>query len=269
MKSRPSLLTATGAVLFLIAAGLPAQIAWRYGHTPLELVAVLGKLAPLNWAVLMGSIITAVLALRGSRALQYALPCLTLLTLWNNWLVARLQPEVSPFGVAALSTLALAASVAVLIHPAVRKIFANPTLRWWRTPVRKHINLKAKIRPVKGGEVCAMTYDLSESGAFIATDHAIWADQLRLSSRALEIGAHCSLRLDLNPYRALHCIAKVVRHAEARGQYPGGFALQFEGLSPEDRRALHRFLNQLREQAEAAERTRSGDVGPPTNRLDA
>jgi hypothetical protein len=144
----------------------------------------------------------------------------------------------------------------------VRDVLSRPSRRWWLTPSRKRIMLKAKVRPVRGGEVSATTFDLSESGAFISTEHAVWHDRLRQTSTALEIGAHCSLKLDLDAYRALQCIGKVVRHTEPRGRYPAGFALQFEGLTPDDRRLLLKFLARLRDTAAEPQYAGSESAAP-------
>ena len=242
MKNRPRSLVLLSGVLLAIAASFPAQIMLLHGHSPLEAGEILAQLAPFNWAVIAVSLVFAVLAFRASRATIYAAPLFVAVTSWNNWLVCELQPGASLAGTGAASLLAALAAFGPLAVPSVRRVLRNPRLRWWRTPSRKRVALTAKVRPVKGGEVSAVTFDLSESGAFIATEHASW-DRLRQGSHALEVGAHCSLKLDLDSYRALHCIAKVIRHTEARGNYPGGFALHFEGLSTEDRRVLGRFLS--------------------------
>ena len=263
MKKRPKALLAVAGLMMGIAVSLPVQIMLMHGHNPLEILAVLAKLAPLNWAVMMIASAFGILAFRASRGMIYAAPAFIAITGWNNWVVGQLQPGATPLGTGLISLAAAAAAALPFAIPSVRRVLANPGLRWWRTPERKRVALIAKVRPVKGGEVSAVTFDLSESGAFIATEHAIWEDRLRTKLARARDRRHCSLKVDLDPYRALHCIAKVIRHTEPRGNYPGGFALQFEGLTPDDRRMLARFLTRLQEAAAAPTAAAPQGAEPP------
>jgi hypothetical protein len=212
----------------------------RFGIPPTDPGAIADKLAPLNWFAMIIGVVFAGLLYRASSMARILGPVFLLIIAWNNWLVASLDvDQESDFVYVGTFLVFLATSV--LFLPEIRRVMSNPGLRWWLTPVRKRVKIAARVRPAQGGaELLAHTFDLSEEGVFIRVDN--WG---AASTRALSVGTHCAVALDLEPNRPINGIARVVRHANAIGKYPSGFAVYFEGLEYGDRARLRKFVRSL------------------------
>jgi hypothetical protein len=177
-------------------------------------------------------------------------PVFLMVLAWNNWLVASLDADAETDSIIFGTFLVIAAS-AVLLLPTVRYLLSNPHQRWWLTPERKKIHIRARVRPADGGgELIAQTFDISEEGVFISLERANWSAGSSFSTthnatRSLSVGSHCAVVLDLQPNRTVNGIARIVRHAPARGKYPKGFAVYFEGLQKRDRALLKDFVKKI------------------------
>src|SRR4051812_44795091 len=97
MKTRPKTLLYTTAFLIAVAIGMPLQIMFLYGHPPNEMLPIAAKLAPLNWAIMFMAPLVAWLVYRASPFVLMAVPMLTYLVMVNNWFVAELGTDFSPF----------------------------------------------------------------------------------------------------------------------------------------------------------------------------
>ncbi|HUP55937.1 MAG TPA: PilZ domain-containing protein [Bdellovibrionota bacterium] len=224
MRRRPLSLTLLSALVAGIAISLPIQIMIRFEIPITEPAAIADKLAPLNWFVMILGAALAGLLYRAAPSARVLAPVFLAILTWNNWLVAHLDPDLDS-DLVVIGTVAVYACVAVLLLPPVRKLLMNPTMRWWLTPPRKKLSVHARVAPLENGEAIgaldAFTYDLSEGGVFI---------KLPDVALAPPIGAVCTVRLDLALDRTVRGVARVVRHAQAQGQYPAGFAVEFEQL---------------------------------------
>jgi hypothetical protein len=238
MKKRPTLLTILSLLVFGIAISFPIQIMVRFGIPPTEPGAVADKLAPLNWFSMAIGLILSGLIMRASALARLLAPVFILIIAWNNWLVANLDTAQNG-DIALLGTLLVLTAMSVLLLPEIRRVMTHPNLRWWLTPPRKKVELATRVRPSQGGaELRAHTFDLSEGGVFIALDPGALNPR---TMRTLPVGSHCAVTVDLPEHR-ISSIARVVRHAEARGTYPSGFAVTFENMQSEDRARLRQFM---------------------------
>ncbi len=247
MKARPSLLLWQSALLFLIAAAFPIQIMLLFGHSPFEWHAIASKLAPMNWIVIGLSLLSSILAWRASPALLVLLPILSGSVVYNNWIVAAASLNYN-WRVAMGSAIA---AVAVLCLPVLRKsvrgLLLAPQRRWWLTPKRHSICIPVRLKlhlPQGSTEYLAMTFDLSEGGAFIplemmAPTHENGSQEL---PPVIRIGTQCYVSLPLRGLNRVSCRAEVVRHASSNGRYPGGIGIRFLGLGWRARSALEGYI---------------------------
>jgi hypothetical protein len=241
MHKRPREFALLATALFLIAGAMPAQVALMFGHPPWEVLAILAKLAPMNWVVLALAITGALISLRAARALIGFVPLFVVAVAWNHWIIARSGLNHGPAALI-LSTMGVAALMSLLLFPEPLRVLRKPGLRWWQTAPRVKAQLPTVIWPVLGGEVVAETFDLSEGGAFIAWQASSTDVRSVVMLRNLRSGTHCSVRVVLGGERTLRCTAQVVRQAPAQGKYPEGFALRFIGLTHSERRMLARYV---------------------------
>lgn len=250
MKTKPRKLDYLALFLLGVAFAMPLQIMILYGHSPLEMTAVLAKLAPLNWLVLALAPLTAWLIYRASPLVLAAVPLLTVVVVHNNWFVSEMGTDYSPLTVG-LSTGAFILAMGSLATREVRNILMNPGRRWWLTPKRKRVTIPVHVVVPGHGEYAfdSRTFDLSETGAFLVPEGAA-----RALLQSVSAGTNCSLSFDLGraqltehnnglgTRRAIHCRAEVVRTTEGHGQYPSGVAIRFVDLGWEQKRVLRNVV---------------------------
>lgn len=243
MRTKPRKLDYLALFLLGVAFAMPLQIMFLYEHTPLEMGAVLAKLAPLNWLVLVLAPLTAWFIYRASPLMLIAVPILTTVVIHNNWLVAEIGTDYSPLSIG-LSTGAFLLAMASLATRETRDLLINPGRRWWLTPKRKRISIPVHVVVPGHGEYAfdSRTFDLSESGAFLVT-----SGSLESLLKSIGAGTNCSISLDLDKLqhgkgRALQCRAEIVRAAGAQGAYPSGIGVRFVELGRDQRRALQEVV---------------------------
>ena len=247
MKNRPKLLTWQCFFLLFIALSFPLQIMFLFGLAPWEFKAVAIKIAPLNWIVMGFALLSSVFAWRASRLLLFTIPLVAAAVLYNNWIVAvaalNFVPELA-WGSAATGAILLCLP---LLRQNIRNLLTTPSRRWWLTPTRHpvHVPVRLKLHLAQGShEFLAMTYDLSEGGAFIPLE--MMAPTIETGARDLPptigIGTQCYVSLPLRGLSRVTCRGEVVRYAGKQGQYPVGIGIRFLGLGWKARQALEEFL---------------------------
>jgi hypothetical protein len=230
MRRRPLTLLALSIVLAGVAIAYPIQIMILYDHGLEETGAILAKLAPFNWMVMIGSLVCSVLAFRASPQLWTAFPLLTVVVAWNNMLVSEVGDDYSSLQTS-LATLGFASLGGLLFTEQAWEILNHPEKRWWRRPARKQVTAPVFIIPQHGEAFRAETFDISSSGAFI-----------RVNNSSVRKGDKVSLRLTMGALTVLRCEAQIVRSDSARGLYPSGVGIQFKNLNRYDARELRKYL---------------------------
>lgn len=233
MRKKPKELIALSLFFGAIAVGMPLQIMFMYGHTPLEGVAIMAKLAPLNWAVMVLAAASALLAYHGSPYCLAVVPMLSYTVIQNNWLVAEIGSDFSPF-VAGLGTLGYFAGCSPIFTKRVRDVLLNPERRWWFTPHRRRVQMPVLIGN-DGLEFISSTFDLSETGAFIVG---------RPQLAGIKPGRVFYIFFDLKRSQRIQCRAQVVRNVGARGNYPEGVGVRFLDIGPRERELLAEFTRE-------------------------
>ncbi len=240
MKIKPMSLKILTVFFLAITISMPIQIMVLYQHSIFELSAALAKLTPLNWMVMVTSMVAAWLSFSVSPLSWVVIPFLCILVVQNNWLVAEIGTDYSAFQAGLASGLFLICSVSPLLLPQNRLIFGNPKLRWWLTPSRKKITLPvsmnlSKIRGNSYTELKSRTFDISETGAFVMFEN------FENSKTLPEVGSRFTVVLGKNPIR---CEVEVVRvnvynqDEEQRPNYPTGIGVKFKNLNASDRHKI-------------------------------
>ncbi len=243
MQKLPKEFTVLGLILICIILAMPLQIMFTYQFTPLEIDAILVGLAPLNWLVIFTALLHAAAMYRASSYVYATMPFFLLAITWNNWLVGSLETQYSAL-TASLATCAAFLMHAVLLSKNAKTVLLNQKKRWWLTPERKKISIRAVLLPVLGGELHSRTFDISDGGAFISLDDASWAPLKSAPITHLQEGNVCSVRLMLDTLSVIHCGAEIVRQTHANGHYPAGIGIRFISLKPDQRKVIHSAMSQ-------------------------
>lgn len=70
-------------------------------------------------------------------------------------------------------------SALYFVRKEIKSPYFNPRLRWWETAKRYAFNLQTDISSLDGGApIVTSTFDISESGAFLVSDHSFSAAQM-------------------------------------------------------------------------------------------
>ena len=248
MKKRPKELTFVALFLLAVAIGLPVQVMMAYGHTPSELGAVAAKLAPLNWLIILFAPPTAWLIARASSWVLVALPLVSSLVLYNNYLVAQVGLN-GPAWQMWAGSLAFLSGLFPIMTRRARIMLVDPNARWWMTPRRNRKEIRVRLKIASGErEFYVRTFDVSEGGAFISFDHVVTSVTGFGEHSGIEKfykmskGTQCFLSIPLGGLTVLQCRGEVVRNVPAQGMYPAGVGVRFLGLSWQDKKLLSEFL---------------------------
>ncbi len=103
--------------------------------------------------------------------LVLALAALSIYLNIQEWKIAS---DVISVPMLILVTSTNAALLVYLLLPSVRAVFMNPRLRWWETPPRYTVNLRAQISKDDGQAKPCTIVDLSTGGAGLQTETEIF-----------------------------------------------------------------------------------------------
>jgi hypothetical protein len=242
MLKRPKILDLFSVFLIGVAVSLPIQIMFIYGHTPTEMFQVLTKVTTLNWLIIFALLGNAYLVHKADPVVRWTLPLAALLVGFNNFVVGRWGFDFS----STQTWLASAGFIlchGILCRKPILDLFKHPEHRWWLRPMRKKVEILAYISPYNGLAFKTKTFDISEGGAFIPVN----AEDLTprgpkgVRNRFLVVDDRVSLCLTLG-LAQLRCDGRIVRNVTAKGIYPSGIGISFEGMQRTQKKELRRFI---------------------------
>lgn len=244
MKQKPIEFNLLSLFFLIIASSLPLQVMIQYHHLPSEVDAIFAKLTPLNFLIMFLSLVCSVLSFSVSKKLSYIFPILCLIVIWNNILFTLVDANFSPT-IATLASIGFLAFGTLLFRNRPLNALKNPELHWWNTPKRKAMKIQTFVYPVTGGDIISETLNVSTTGAFILSEPLIWKTPSGTTiPNIIKQGTRCKVRMVLNDTESIACSAEIVRKVDHSSQteHPLGFALQFIGLSNQDRNRLSESL---------------------------
>lgn len=235
MKNRPWTLYSLALVYIAIALSMPLQVLMMHEHPFAELGLAITKLTALNWILITGLIAGGIVVFRGSPWMVPIGVSLIFLVTLNNFIVSYFGEDFSLPQTLSASFL-FAGVHGILLHPTMRKLFADPGLRWWRTARRYDLKVPVAVR----GPTSSFTFetlDISETGLFLPLSEGLKPTQL-----GLELNEQIQLQLKFGTLHQIKCHGKVVRHGKPNERRPEGLGIQFTQLSAKERRRLKRYL---------------------------
>jgi hypothetical protein len=219
------------SLLFLaVALSLPAQVMIIYGHGFNEIGAVFDKLTWLNDVVMAGCLVCSVLVFRASPILRPLVPFMIVLVALNNYVVGYYATDYSMWAASA-GTFGFAFLNLPLLHPRLQWLMLHPEKRWWMRAERKRVQLPVTIEGTRLQPMRNEIFDISESGAFVSG-----------VGKDMRIGDWITVRMKFGMFTHVRCQAKIVRRAEAMGDYPRGIGVQFMNMNWRERASLRRCI---------------------------
>lgn len=244
MPTRPKSLIALSISLCLVAVSLPLQIHFLFGYGLHEWSEIVARLTPLNQTLFFLLLATALALYEGASLALVLVPCLILLVIWNNMIVGSYEINYSSLQTFWASTAFIALNGLILRKDAL-KVLLNPSLRWWKIPVRKLVSLPLEVLRLNGERFAAKTYNLSVSGMFVPALATSINSENSLSTHFLPSDSEVvlvSFRVGETP---VECQAQVVRRSEAKGIYPAGVGIRFVNLDKKAQRRLKQYLRKV------------------------
>ncbi len=236
MAKRPMPLTFMAGLFLLLAFSMPLQVMFLYGHGPSEWQAISNKLTLFNWFVFCALTCNAILVWRVSPLLKVSVPALMGGVLLNNWIAGWYATDFSLW-TTTVGTLAFMVLNAPLLDDHVQWIIKHPERRWWIRSERRKLCVPVLIEGTQLASLKASTFDVSETGVFVPI------------TRDLGVGDWIHVRLQFDSLNQMRCQGRVVRRAEARGEYPAGVGIEFKDMTWGQRRELRRHIRRSRREA--------------------
>jgi len=228
VKEKPILFPLLALFFIGVAVSIPVQIALLYEHDLSSLQdwsAILIKITPLNWFVMLVCAINAFLAFRVSQALKYFIPLGVVATAMNNFVVALWGTDYSHLQ-ASSATLGYIFVSYSYIFSSSYEALKNPKIQWWKIPPRYKQNLPVWIESRGKRKVLTTTFDISQSGTFLAAMNQYTNNLMN----DLHVGEHINLYISTEK-GDLKLRGTVVRKEyQSHGSYPQGMGVKFSPL---------------------------------------
>jgi hypothetical protein len=215
MRKRPLALSLFSLALLGVAISLPVQAIYIQ-----DLADLPQSLTLLNIFIMLLCTLTAVAAIKVHASFRILLPFTVVAVVFNNWWVGYvgfnydlLQTSYASIGFVLLCT--------ILLETNTFKVLLNPKLKWWEVATRAKTEIPVSLFPLRGMALNKKSYDISETGMFLQG-----LDKTELGQ--LHVGEKLEVCLHFNKILKFRCTTKIVRKADAQGQYPTGIGLQFQ-----------------------------------------
>jgi hypothetical protein len=234
MTLRPKQFYLVSACMLFAAISFPFQVAWLYGHSLTEVQSIFAKLTHLNWLVLVSLLMGAYLYFQASRWIIIFAPIMLAIISYNNYQVGAFGGDFSLLQTT-LASMGAGILFLPLFMPSSRAILRNPQRRWWRISKRHTKKVSATLNPFVGEMIQAQTYDLSQTGVFLALKDEDLA-------HCPKVGDTVRLSFNVSPMKKIRCEARVVRVAEPQGRYPMGIGLRFVEFDKSHQKSYSQFL---------------------------
>jgi hypothetical protein len=163
----------------------------------------------------------------------YAVLALAAFSIYLNIQEWRVASDVISLPILLGVTATNIALIVYLLLPNVRVVFMNPRLRWWETPPRYLVELKAQVSKEDGHAKPAMIMDISVGGAGV-----------QVESKLYENGDTLLITFEHESTTILMRALAVYSRPDGTGERYG---LEWQRGSAEDERRTMRYLDELEE----------------------
>jgi len=240
MRTKPIIFNILWLFFLATAISLPLQVLFLYEHDFMsfyEWKSVFMKLTPLNWLVMITTIVNGILCFKASTYIKYTIPASIFFVAINNFFVGAWGVDFN-----LLLTWSATLFYGIISYSYVYahglEAIENPERQWWKIPQRTQKSYPVWIEWQGKRKLLAKTFDISKTGAFISTI----SQSSKLIPAEVKIGE--SVRLILGTSEGdLSLGATIVRKEEqARGNYPVGLGVHFNGVGLTESIRLRRAL---------------------------
>jgi hypothetical protein len=221
MQTKPISFSLLALFFISVFISLPLQVALLFDYSLVgEISKIFHKLSYLNLALMLSSLICAVYAFKSSPSLKFWLLTFLILTVINNYFVAKLGHDFSYIQTSFASLLCFLVP-AFLLMPDGLYALNNPEKCFWMASKRINHESKVELKGRQGVSILAESINLSRTGLLMNM----------VDNTFIRVGERITLKLPLFKGEKILCEARVVRKTEDQK-----VALQFESFN------LKRFL---------------------------
>jgi hypothetical protein len=245
MTRQPRLMLVLAAGYFLVAFSMPLQVMLINNYSVFDLALIFNQMTMLNVLIAMTCIALATSLYRSSGMALALLPLLTTMVVYNNYLVGQYEYQYSAMQALIASITFMSMSSSIYLIPFVRQPLMDSSKRWWRTPKRMKTSFETSLHPFVGASLAGATFDLSETGFFIAEDGVKPKKQstnFKGIQDELRVGDRTGVLIKVAPGISVKCEARVVRRSDGKGHYPRGLGFQFEKLDGLHRKMIRNMI---------------------------
>lgn len=245
MTRQPRIMIALSLAYLLVAVSMPLQVVFLSGYNLTDVDLIWAQLTVLNIAIMITCALVGVCLYISSRFTMMLLPLLSAMILYNNFLVGQFEYQYTSLQALLASAGFLSLSGAVYFIPLVRQPLLDRSRRWWKTPKRMATAFETYLHPFVGPSLSGATFDLSESGFFIADEvvKAKGASSTQFTPQeGLKVGDRTGVSIKISPGLSVKCEARIVRRSNGQGRYPKGFGFQFERIDNQHRKMIRQMI---------------------------
>jgi hypothetical protein len=242
MKGRPWILTLLSLSFVVLALSPFFSLVHEYGGQAYSLDTMTDVFGAEDWAIFLLSSLGAVLAWHASTMLTLFLPLLSMLAVWEGYLVYENSPELAKATPQTIACAVFLAMQMLWLLPKPRQALLDPSKRWWKTPPRVLACAAALVRTGTGEDFASTVRNLSHNGLLLDLHEGG-------DGPTLKPGQIIDIRFLLGPLSVVQARAEVVRCQERkprfdrRKQDPGvQFGLRFLPLTPSAQTQIERYM---------------------------
>lgn len=240
MRTKPIIFNILWLFFLATAISLPLQVIVLYEHDFMSLYewkSVFMKLTPLNWLVMITTVVNGILCFNASTYIKYTIPASILLVAVNNFFVGAWGVDFNLL-LTWCATLFYGVISYSYVYAHGLEAIENPEKQWWKIPQRVQKSYPVWIEWQGKRKLLAKTFDISKTGAFISTI----SQSSKVIPSEVKIGENVRLILGTSEGDLALGATIVRKEDKARGHYPVGLGVHFNGIGISEGIRLRRAL---------------------------
>ncbi len=171
---------------------------------------------------------------------KWSYPVFFLVTAWafyGNYKTWYYNPDALPIWLLIIATILNFVGVAYILIPEVRKVYMDPSLRWWESKPRYLVDIDNLNQ---SNEISGKIFNISEGGVFMVPNEKL---HLTIGDRIQLKFAYEGLDMELN--------GEVVHF---NPQYLKGYGIRFEEFNKDIKQSAKNLIKKIRKNSPRSER---------------
>ncbi len=241
MKTKPLIFNILFFFFTAVAFSLPLQVAALYEHslsTWSEWQAIFMKLTPLNWTVMIITLLNGIFCYQALSIIKYTIPLSILVVAVNNFFVGSWGVDFS-FLTTWIATVTYAVLSYSYAYTQGLQAVDQPEKQWWKIPQRHRRTYPVWMEWHGQKKLLVKTFDISKSGAFISGI----AGNANLLPQDLKLGESLKILIGTDEGELMMDAMVVRKENQPVGQYPAGLGIRFTAMGLKENLKLKKLLS--------------------------